>query len=1287
MANDDQFDCAPDFSNYVQLQSTLIGLMDTRGKTSLDRLEREFDGVQGIAKRLHSSTEKGLIGIKDGLTKRQVFGLNISPRTAVKPPQSFLRSLFYSLTDSIFLILVMGAVAALILGSFHPEICGGIQQTTTAWMEGIGILGTVVFIIMISAVSDYFRDFEFYTLQERLEESRICTVVRSGEEVTLRFRDIMVGDLCLLKTGTIIPADGVLIQINELIINESAIGGQANVVKGHNEDPLVFSGSYVSNGSGKFMVIAVGKHTQDYKRTISTPVMPTQSSPADDDSGTLQGKLNKASAVLGLIGVVLGILVALIIILRFSVQTYSMDGKRYDESHWIEFVQAIILGIVVIIIAEPEGLTLAVTISLSYCIDRMHANNIVVRNVDAVEKMGNLTTVCCGKTGVLTELSEMNVTEKVEECYIAESFYRGNPRYYKDKLPFSLVKELCDGIAINSSYSSNVTVSGPQCTSKQVGDRTECALLQFALDLDEYYPFIRENHPEELFVKVFNFSSERKSMTTVIPDGQGFKIYSKGAPDILQRCTSIVRQDGSVGRFIPEAKLRIDEVIKHMQEKSHLKVMCLAYRHYYQFGETSAQQWENEEDVASQLTLLGLVGIETVDESSESRKRVVEGTIVQQPFWSFQGLKRYKKANLREQGLVDDLCRGITVNTSYSSNIKSEDADNLPRHVGDSIDCALLQFILEMGETYQIWRDEYPEDTLVYRSVSPKGVSPTEEFAVAVIHDKYAGTGYKLYCRGSPSYLLPRCTKMALTSFGTKNYDEDDRDNTRRKISHLGKRKPSIEIVCLASKYFSSPPDDNGWEDERILSDLIFTGFVGIEETIREQVPDAISDLRGAGIKVCMVTADNLSSAASFGSKSGLLAPTEDWNLKEFSFFGCDSRRFKNVDQNTFDQWWPNEMRILATAGPGERLKFINHIKYTRSTPNGEVVAVTASGVNDDKVLKTADVGLTMGVTGTDVAKESADIVLQDDNFSSIVEAVKWGRNLYESILKYLQFQFTVTWVAIIVVVVGACVTTRSPLSATQLLWVNLIMDALASLALTRDPPSHDVLIHKPYGQHKPLVPRMVIRNVIFHSIYQLAVMFVLMFFFSDFLDMRNGYDESSVCRPTQHGTMVFTTFVFMTLFNEINCRRLQDRNVFKGLLYGKLKDRNFVFIVIWILTFGIQLVIVQIFTNAFRVVDMEWDQWMWCLFFGFSELIWAQLVFTIPKSIIPRKIRCCSSGISENKEGCWKKFSRIRGISKVRKQNQTMYVYGHQNGRSFENVVSPGGSTEFRMDVRETMH
>lgn len=134
-------------------------------------------------------------------------------------------------------------------------------------------------------------------------------------------------------------------------------------------------------------------------------------------------------------------------------------------------------------------------------------------------------------------------------------------------------------------------------------------------------------------------------------------------------------------------------------------------------------------------------------------------------------------------------------------------------------------------------------------------------------------------------------------------------------------------------------------------------------------------------------------------------------------------------------------------------------------------------------------------------------------------------------------------------------------------------MDGLASLALTRDPPSNEVLTHKPYGRHKPLVSRAVIKNVILHSIFQLTVMFVLMFVFPDFLDMRDGYDESSVCRPTQHGTMVFTTFIFMQLFNEINCRRVQDRNVFYGLLYArKLKDINVVFIIIWILSFGTQV-------------------------------------------------------------------------------------------------------------------
>lgn len=447
--------CAPDFSNHQELYRSLIALMETRGKTAADRLERQHGGVKGIAKRLHSSTRKGLLGIKDGLASRLVFGQNFIP---LKPPQSFWRSLIYSLTDSVLIILVLGAIAALVLGWYHPEICDGIEQTKTAWMEGCGIIGTVVVIILSSALSDFFRDHEFYKMQNRIEKSRTCTVIRSGKEVNLCCKDVRVGDLCLLKVGAIVPADGVLAQTNELVTNDSILNAGPSVVKG-DEDPLVFAGSYVREGSGRFLVTAVGQNTQAFRYRANASMPAVSSEGPDNERTTLQGKLNKASAILGLIGIILGVLVAFIIILRFSIQTYSVDDESYDESHWIEFVQAIILGIVIIIIAEPEGLSLAVTITLSYCIDKMHASQILVRNVDVVEKMGNLTTICCGKTGVLTELSKMTVTEQVVECYMAEGRYSGHPRYYRDKLPPNLVKDLCDTISVNTSYSSNITVS------------------------------------------------------------------------------------------------------------------------------------------------------------------------------------------------------------------------------------------------------------------------------------------------------------------------------------------------------------------------------------------------------------------------------------------------------------------------------------------------------------------------------------------------------------------------------------------------------------------------------------------------------------------------------------------------------------------------------------------------------------------------------------------------------------------------------------------------------------
>lgn len=256
---------------------------------------------------------------------------------------------------------------------------------------------------------------------------------------------------------------------------------------------------------------------------------------------------------------------------------------------------------------------------------------------------------------------------------------------------------------------------------------------------------------------------------------------------------------------------------------------------------------------------------------------------------------------------------------------------------------------------------------------------------------------------------------------------------------------------------------------------------------------------------------------------------------------------------------------------------------------------------------------LVQGIAGTDVAKEASDIILTDDNFASIVKAVGWGRNVYDSISKFLQFQLTVNLVAVTLTLVSAITVGDSPLRALQLLWVNLIMDTLASLALATESPSPDLLKRRPYGRNKSLISRQMWLFMLGHSAYQLTVLFILLYAGADLLNIDDGRNRDLRATPGDHFTVIFNTFVFMQLFNEINARKIHGEwNVFSGI------HKNVVFLCVIAGQLTVQVLIIQFGGVVFTTSALPLDLWLWCIFLGSTELLVQQILVLIPIKRIP---------------------------------------------------------------------
>lgn len=412
--------------------------------------------------------------------------------------------------------------------------------------------------------------------------------------------------------------------------------------------------------------------------------------------------------------------------------------------------------------------------------------------------------------------------------------------------------------------------------------------------------------------------------------------------------------------------------------------------------------------------------------------------------------------------------------------------------------------------------------------------------------------------------------------------------------------RDSLRTIGMLYKDFEQwPPQDakrleedkNMADFDSIFHDMVWVGVVGIHDPLREGVVEAVAQCQQSGVVVRMVTGDNITTARAIATSCGIM--TDGAVVME-------GPKFRQLSDQEMDEVLPN-LRVLARSSPDDKRILVGRLKHL-----GETVAVTGDGTNDGPALKMADVGFSMGIAGTEVAKEASSIILLDDNFSSTITALMWGRAVNDAVKKFLQFQITVNITAVFLTFVSAVTDPdyHSVLTAVQLLWVNLIMDTLAALALATDAPTKKILDRPPQPKSAPLITTNMWKMITGQAIYQLVVTFALYFAGYEIL----GYDKKNKAQVQELATMVFNTFVWMQIFNAFNNRRLDNKfNIFEGI------HRNFYFIGINCIMIGGQIMIIFVGGRAFGITKINGVQWAICLLCALPCLLWAVLIRLFP--------------------------------------------------------------------------
>lgn len=497
-------------------------------------------------------------------------------------------------------------------------------------------------------------------------------------------------------------------------------------------------------------------------------------------------------------------------------------------------------------------------------------------------------------------------------------------------------------------------------------------------------------------------------------------------------------------------------------------------------------------------------------------------------------------------------------------------------YLGNSTECALLLYLKNHD-----YKKARKESTIIHQMP----FNSKNKFMATILSND--GNGI-LLAKGAPEILLNNAVNEIVNGEVVK-LTETRKEQIKGEIKKLQAKSMRIlafgfRMVQEAEAEVAATSETNILCPESLSESegLVFNGFVAIKDPLRPDVADAIKTAQGAGVETKMLTGDNINTAVAIGEELGML-----------------SNGKKAVEASYIDTLSDEELKeeikhiaIVARSKPETKMRVVSALQA-----NGEVVGVTGDGINDAPALTKADVGIAMGISGSEVSKNAADIILTDDNFTTIIHGIKWGRGVYQNFQRFIQFQLTVNIIAFLIAIVSQVLDLEMPFTTIQLLWVNIIMDGPPALALGLEPIRNNVFKKKPVDRNSSIITKSMITSIVLNALYVTSILLIQMKF-----NILCASTEM-VGNASEMETVLFALFAFSSLFNAFNCREFGTDSILPNLFANKIALQ------IIGITAVAQVIFTQVFTKFFSSVALSIAMWGKVIALAFMIIVVNEIV------------------------------------------------------------------------------